>query len=403
MCSSVSPGHQFFKIMKMNRFLKILIPIILLIALSLSALWIYVSINGKRLITDELEKAVGAKVVIQDIRVVFPLSIVVKGFSLGDNISASQISVSPNLLGIFKKSGFIKAFILKDPKIKIVRQADESFDFGFSKDVQDKLAVSAVSNKKTKAGDEVEDSSDLAEQARFYPDKLELIDGNVEVIDRSVSGDGTSFKMNFSSLNLTVTRTTPFNMARMDLKGTTKVLAEGKEAGEVGLAGWVDLVGMNMDVQFLLKDAKVPSFAPYLKKLFGGDIKSGDVSLKADLKAKNDNLNAACHIEIKNVAFADKDQTDNSQDQSVNTAQMIFSGFNSLFSTDGGIVLDFSVDTKMSNPKFENVRLKGNFIQAKIGDIISKSPDERDKEFKEIGKQFEDIGKQFKEMFKKKD
>ena len=75
--------------------------------------------------------------------------------------------------------------------------------------------------------------------------------------------------------------------------------------------------------------------------------------------------------------------------------------FSSILPSQGKVVFDFSVHTKMDRPKFEHVKLKGTFLQSMMGGLSVKSSSGQSiEDFKQIGDQFKAIGKEFKKAFK---
>ena len=120
--------------------------------------------------------------------------------------------------------------------------------------------------------------------------------------------------------------------------------------------------------------------------------------LAAYLRSKNNDLKADCHLELSQISFKQMPEPASpSEETNAKTEDLTYLVFDSLLSSQGGLVLDFSVRTKMDRPRFEHIKVKGAFLQSLGAQMPQATGD-----YKEIGKQFKSIGKQFKSMFKNK-
>ena len=149
-----------------------------------------------------------------------------------------------------------------------------------------------------------------------------------------------------------------------------------------------------MDGRLELKDIEAASLAPYLQDMIKvKKLLSARIGFSADLKAKNNNLSAKCHVEFARRAQADK------QDSSSAAAPDVLS----LFSDDAGkMAFDFTINTKLDNPKLNSLNMKGIIGQAAVDNIASQPPENVIEKVKDTVEKFKDIGDSFKDIFKKK-
>ena len=383
--------------MAFKKFYKVFLVLILIFVLIFLFVFAYLLLNARKILLSEIEKNLGMKTQASSLRVVFPTTIIVEDFALGDNIKVDKIVVSPSLLGFIRGDIVLNLLILEKPRLKITRNSDDSFDFGipFKKTEKAAAAPGAPARKGEKA---------VPKAKRFYFNKLKVVDGNIDFIDKGVSAD-SPFIMKFSNLNLDVFRPSLLQLFRMQFQGRGDLVAvNGERIGRLDMAGWVDVFARDMDARASLTGVRLAYLEPYYKKFSKRDLKSGDMSLTGDFESKKNDLKVALHVELKNVAFQEKEETPSSPENAVaNVTAPALLAFNSIFSTEGNAVFDFSIETKMDKPKFEHIKFKASFLQSRIEAALSKPPQETIEDFKKMGKEFEAVGKQFKAIFKSKE
>ena len=149
-----------------------------------------------------------------------------------------------------------------------------------------------------------------------------------------------------------------------------------------------------MDGRLELKDIEAASLAPYLQDMIKVKrLLSARIGFSADLKAKNNDLAAKCHVEFSRRAQVDK------QDSSSDIASDLLS----LFSDDAGkMAFDFTINTKLDNPRLNSLNMKGIIGRAAVDNIASQPAENIIDKVKDTVEQFKDIGDSFKDIFKKK-
>jgi hypothetical protein len=123
--------------------------------------------------------------------------------------------------------------------------------------------------------------------------------------------------------------------------------------------------------------------------------------LTGAFKSKDNDLNVDCHVELNNISFVESEVSPEGEKE-LEVRDLTHLAFDSMLSAEGGIVFNFSFRTKMNLPRFENIKIKGNFFQSKIQAALS-NPEKTAEDFKKMGEEFKAIGKEFKKMFKKEE
>ncbi len=377
---------------------------------------VYVLTRGRAMILTELEKRLGDRPEISSLYIVFPASIVVEDFAIGENLRIDKIIIAPSLLGFFKGDIVINSCILDKPYLKMTRRADESFDFGIELFRRQGGSVSPVEPSLMVEKDDSVSLGQLqaTEKAKrkynFFLKRLKINNATVDFIDEAVIAGGSfHLRMDHFCLNVSQASFLEKSRMRLDVLGSLKS-QQGDAIGDVKLAGWFDFLSRDMDIKAHVKDVRLAYLGPYCLRSIKRELSSGNMMFSADLKSDKNDLKADCHVELDQLVFKGDNQT--LEKNSLGISDFAGLAFNSVLSAQGKIIFDFFVRTKMDHPRFENVRFKGAFFENGIKAVVAKGPqiaaqlatggaEETIGDFKEVGKKFEDFGRQFKDMFKK--
>jgi hypothetical protein len=357
----------------------------------------YLAFNGRAILLSELEKNLGVKAQISSLRVSFPPALVVDGFAIQDSIKIDRLIVSPSLLALIRGDIILNTLIIEKPVLQVTRNSDDSFDF--CKGIFNKGAIAAEPQRKPGETAPADSKKKTKKPRKFYLSRLKIKDANIEFTDNGIAG-AEPFKMRFANVNLDVFHPFLFNFFRMQFKGQGDLLSDADDKiGKLAISGWADILAKDMNADVALSGARLTYLKPYYKKFLKRDLSSGDIDVTALLISKNNDMTADCHLELNNIAFKEQETTAPEQDTTEPIDFTLFA-VNSLLSSEGKVVFDFSVRTKMDRPRFEKIKIKGSFLQSAIQGTMSKPPQQAIEDFKTIGKQFESIGKEFKKAFK---
>ena len=356
----------------------------------------YLALNGRALLLSEIEKNLGVKAQIYSLRVSFPPALIVDGFAIQDSIKIGRLIVSPSLFAMLRGDIVLNTLVIEKPVLQVTRNSDDNFIF-----------CNGIFNKSAapqKISDEVtqvpaDTKKKIKKERKFYVSRLKIKDAIIDFTDNGIA-EAEPFKMRFANIDLDVFHPILFNLFRMQFKGQGDMLSVANDKiGKLAVSGWADISAKDMDADVTLSGARLAYLKPYYKKFLKKDLSSGDMDVKALLKSKNNDMTADCHLELNNIAFKEQEATA-STEGTAEPVDFTLLAVNSLLSSEGKVVFDFSIRTKMDRPRFEKIKIKGSFLQSAIQGAMSKPPQETIEDFKTIGKQFESIGKEFKKAFK---
>ena len=365
------------------KFIKVLIILIFIVLVAVIGLTVYVAMNGRAILLDQIEKNTGIKVQVSSLKVSFPDTIVAYDLKVSDSIKIKRVKITPSLIGFLSGQVIFNRVSLEAPEITITRKDGDNFDLGME---ALKPVVKPEADKK---------------KTIFYINKLIIRDGTVAFVDKSLVGQ-EPFVIKCGELKADIFRPSVLQLFRMNFDAQGKLLSkDGSGIGQVRASGWVDPINKDMESKFDINSGRLLYFALYYKQYFSKDLKSGDAAVAINAVSKKNDMSVDCNITLSNVAFVEP-ETQATEDKTADFSDFAFMTFDSLLGPDGNLVVDFSLRTRMDKPKFENVKFKGTFLKNRIEATFSspKSAVQTVEDFKKVGEQFEDIGKQFKKIFK---
>lgn len=400
--------------MNFKKFLGILILLFSIFIIFIISVYLYVRVNGRTIILTELEKNLGVKAEISGFHVGFPLSIVIEDFVVKDSIHVDKIIIVPSLFGFLKGDVVLNSCVLDKPYFKIIRETDETFDFGVISYKPAETAEKPALAREAVLQENIAVVSRVPEKPKrarnFYLKRLKIKNAVIDFIDKTI-GSGEDFRLRLDEFNVNICQVSFLSLSKMRLSAQGQLKPQqGVAIGSVELSGWFDYPARAMDMKVRLKDARLAYLGPYYMKFFKKELESGNMLLSADLKSEHNALKADCHVELDHIAF--KNNEDSAGKNNLSAGDFAALAFDSILLTRGKMIFDFSIQTKMDRPRFENVRFKGTFLENGMKAIFSKGSQvaasvatgdtkETVKDFKEISKKFKDFGKKFKGMFKK--
>ncbi len=378
----------------MKTFLKILLFVVVFVLAAGAAVSYYFAANAKRLVPDLLERQLGFKPRIENIRVVFPSTVIVEGFSLEGGIRAQRISVTPSLAGLLSREVILNGLLIEQPRMVITRLPDDSFDFGLP-------PVPAKSAAPPSSRPSASPTETGGKEFRVYVEKFQIRDATVDFVDKGIVEEEEPFSFSLTDLDLDVSRISLLQPFKMRVEGKGRLVSEGKGSlGSIALSGWVDPLARDMDMKVALSDVLLAALKPYARKIFGRPLASGRMLFTADLKSEKNDLKGICHAEFDDVSFEKASASASAEGEPPDSQELTTMAVGVLLTPEGRAVFDFSFRTKMDRPRFEKVKIKGTFLQSKIKEIAAQPPQKTAEDFKEIGKQFEAVADEFKNIFR---
>jgi len=359
-----------------NKIPKILIRIIVILFIIYIVLNISVKVVGKKLIISQIEKNLNTPADLKGLSISFPLSLNIRGLDIQGLFRADSLSASPSILGFLTGRIVLNELKIVRPVITIEKSPDGKLNF-------------ALPEPKGK-------------QPPLLLAGLKIRNGRVRFTDRKADGSADTLALN--SINVSISKIafpitsffTRFNISA--LLGDT----EGNSKGKFLASGWIDFRPKNMDGSIELKDVDATYLAPYYKKIISTEkLLSAKLNFTSDLQAKNNNLLAKCHLEFSDIIYAKPAETET---ETKTPSFDFFSNALDLFSGPAGkINLDFTIGTKLDNPKLDLISLKGTIAQAAAQNIANQPVGNVIDKIKNNVEQFKELGKSLEKMFKKKE
>jgi hypothetical protein len=373
----------------MKKFLIFILILILVVLLAIVGLTAYVLTNSKTLLLSQIEKNLGVKARASSVRIALPDSLIVEDLVIGDKITCRRLTISPSLIGFLKGDVILNAIVIEKPVVRIVRNADDTMDYGITLPQKKATQPETTSDEAL-----VLKKTGESKRTNFYVEDIKVIDGRVEFTDNGTAAAET-FVGRAVDLQIHMGRVSLLRLGRMNFNAEGRLIGENEDTtARLKSLGWIDFLAKDMDGQLHLTDIDLTAFKAYYMKFFKKELTSGLMLLTAVLKSEKNDLVVDGHIELGKIAFKKEAPAPDA------TPDLSTIAFESVLATDGKIAFDFTIHTKLDQPKLEGLKLKGDFFQKTVGNILNHPPDMTNQNFKEIGQQFKEIGKQFKAAFK---
>lgn len=345
---------------------RILIALLAVCVLFIILLGVFISLYGKELLTGQIEKSLKRKVNIKNVVFSLPLSVAMVDLSIDNFLTAEKVSFSINPLGFL--AGRVVLGDLRFIKPAVTLELSAGGELNLPK-LQNKGKIPPL-----------------------LVTALIIEDGALAFTDKKISPDG--YKTILKELNLKIYKADPLPLSlRLKYKiSAIFVDPQGKKLGNVRGSGWVDFGPRDMDGNLEIPALDIVHFTPYYGNFISEKkLLSAKLNFNALLKAKHNDLTAECHLEITDVVYL-KDEPSKDQEKIPD----IFGSALDLFANaQGNIILDFTIKTKLDNPRLSISKLKGSIAKAAVQNLANQPS------VKVIGN-IADTVEQFRQFFKKK-
>ena len=329
---------------------------------------------GKAIIISQIEKNLKTKASLERVTFGLPLSINIDKLNIDGLLKADSISVSPSILGFLAGRIVLSNLKLIRPEITLIKSAEGRLN----------LPRFAAKGK----------------QPPILLAGLRIKEGKFIFVDKKLDPNG--YRVAVDNINVNISRIAfpPASLYANFEASAVLVNGASQPAGQAAASGWIDFGPKNMDGKFELRDVEAAVLAPYYKNIVPGKkLYSAKLNFTADLKAKSNDLLVKCRLEFSNLVY-EKEAEEQDKKQTID----IFSEALGIFSdTSGKLTFDFSINTKLDNPRLDLINLKGSIAQAAAQNIASQPPEDVIERVKETAKKFKEFGKGLKDIFKKEE
>ncbi|MFA5357192.1 MAG: DUF748 domain-containing protein [Candidatus Omnitrophota bacterium] len=321
----------------MKKLKKILIIVLLIFALLFALGYIIVASQGKAIIASQLERALHKKVTIKYAALNPPFNLEIRGLDIAGLANFNSVFIAPSISGLLSGKIVLNELKLVEPKITYEKKPENPG----VKAAAGAGALTAVSNPKAVSGG--------GKYLRLIIKHLNIKNGTIYFIDRTLPAEGIKVTIKDINLNLTDLYIYPRSV-KTDFELTGRIpWFEGQEEGKIEAKGWVDLFKKDIEAKVKITDIDGVYLYPYYAAWVDLDkarIKSARLNLTSDVKGRDNNIAAACHLELDDIAFKHSEEA--SKEERIAEAVLgIFKALNQ-----GKVVVNFTIKTKMTNPDF---------------------------------------------------
>ncbi|MCX5713539.1 MAG: DUF748 domain-containing protein [Candidatus Omnitrophica bacterium] len=324
--------------------IKIVLTIVLIGALIFCAAFIFFSIRGKDLVTEQLRKVTQREVNIGYFALHLPSEIALGNVDISGLAKARSVIIRPNIFKclfgclVFDKialQGLEYTFVLAKPASVVNSPVSESI-FQLAEDVRQKMSFGRS----------------------IFIKNLDSSLGTLDFIDEGARNKGIEFRLEELSLVLhNLTYLSHAMVSNFDLKARIP-WHEGLDKGGLEAKGWFDLSRKDMEATVKITDIDGIYLYPYYSgwiDLEKARIQKAKLDFNSSVRSEDNNLVALCHLELKDILFKPRSPREElrREERIVNT---VVGAFKSL--DQGKIAIDFVVRTSMDQPKFGLANIK---------------------------------------------
>lgn len=313
--------------------LKVILLVIAAFFIFLGAAYLFLVVNGKAIITSQLQDLTGRKVDIAYLGFSPPLKIQVKGLNIEGLAKADTVYISPNVFTLLVGKISLGNIKVIRPFITYEKTKPETEN-------QDKAAaVSAVAQPKVKAKSRV--------RLPIIFSRLRIEDGSIDFFDHTVGQNG--IKIEFRKINLTLNNSYDFGrkiITKFNLKGNIP-WPQGSVDGRVEAKGWININKKDMQANVKLENIDGVYLYPYYSSwvdLESMRLEKATLALTSDIRGVNNDLTAKCHLELSDMVRAAPPEGQK-QSKGEKIADLVLGIFQS--AGQGKVVVNFTIKTKM--------------------------------------------------------
>jgi len=382
-----------------NKFwLKILVPILIILVVLFSAAYLFLALQGKSIFEKELERALQKPVSIGYLRLSPSLNIEVRNLNIQGLAQVDSIYVSPSILNLlmgriaFNEIRIIRPRLTYEKPATGAPKKEMATMPVVSQPQKPSLAsaISAISNitsapsdiaavtegvatainaftpakvanittAPTAAPEPLKSQPALppAPQQKQYPPlifkHIIVKDGQLDFIDRQAGSEGIKITLKDIFFNLTNLYLLPRSVAtNFELRARIP-WQEGSEEGKIEASGWLNLYKKDIQATLKISDIDGIYLYPYYSQwvdLEKARIAQAKLNFSSKIQGVNNDITAACHLELTDIVRTPR-SGDEPQEKAEKIADAVLDVFRAL--NNGKIVLDFTIRTKMDRPEF---------------------------------------------------
>ena len=304
----------------------------------------FVNLKGKDLLIAKLEQAFGRKATIGNLSTSFPFNLRVKNIEVENLLKVERIVVGGGVIDILRKSLYFSHLRVTRPEINLERSLP-----AVAIPPADKPAAVIQPN----LNNAVSPKEKKFISTHFSVGRFIVNDGTVNFTDKTVGDKPLKIKIKAINLRLVNLNVKDHKLQASSFNFKAKVpWQEGQEEGSLSADGWINPVKKNMKAKIAVKGIDGIYLYPYYAQWVDLDkarIESAKLQFTSDITGANNNLTAACHLELTDIVRKPRAPEEYAEKEERITSAIIdtFKGMDQ-----GKIILDFTYRTKMDRPEF---------------------------------------------------
>ena len=335
---------------------------------------IYIRLNGKKILLDQIQKNLQLEASLESISLRLPLTVELKGLKLGELASFKKISLTPNLLGFIAGKIVIANLTLENPRVHLIKSNNGSLNLP-------KLNEGGA-------------------PPQIFITGLVVKNGKLIYDDRFISAQG--LKTALGSIDCSISKVMlPLTSLKTNLDFSANLEdPQGKILGNLSGKGWVDFGPKDMDLNLAAKGLDVVYFAPYYGEFLSTKkLLSAKLNLTSACKAKNNDLAIITDFKLSDMVYA---QEEARQEGELPQLNFMKSALDLFTDANGNLNLKFTINTKLDHPELSIEQLKDLVLEAAAKNLSNQRPDQIIEKIQNTVGQFKDFGKQMEKIFKGK-
>jgi hypothetical protein len=329
---------------------KILFIGVIIFALIFASAYAFLLLRGKAVIIQQLEGLTHRKVNLGYAGLTLPLNLEIRKLDIPGLAKVDYAYVSPSILGLL--SGNIVLNDLKLIKPEFVYEKTAAKTQESSADINPPLVLATYQPRVI---------PQKRQSLRLVIKHLNIKDGKLDFVDHTVGSDGIKITVKDIDFDLTNLYMYPYSVVT-DFAFSGKIpWLQGQQEGKIEAEGWLNLFKRDMQATLRIADIDGIYLYPYYSQwvdLEKARIEKAKLNLTSNIKSVDNNLTAACHLELTDIVFKPRPDEE-AQDKAEKIAAAVLDIFKVL--NKGKIVFNFTIKTKMINPAFSLNDIKDAF------------------------------------------
>jgi hypothetical protein len=319
----------------MNPWIRYTVIAFIILMIFFSIAYVFMALEGKAIITKQLQELTHKKVRIGYYNLTLPLNLEIKNLNIEDVAKVEEVFLSPSLLYLLTGRIALNNVRITRPEITFERNAPQAVEAAAktSGQVPATSARSAKLNKKS--------AFDLIFK------HLSIKDGKIYFTDHTAGTEGIKITVKDINLSLSNVSTLPVStISYFRLQGRIP-WQKGEKEGKIVADGWINL--FKRDIQAVLKVNDIDGIYlyPYYSQwvdLEKARIESAKLNFSSNIQGLNNNLTAECHLELSDIVRKPR-PPEEGKNKAEKVADIVLGMLKAM--DQGKIELNFTLRTKM--------------------------------------------------------